>query len=145
MWHRGNRSGTQAGSKASEPELIGECEAFLSGRLSHHFAQHHQAVPGWAWLNVLAHGGEGQIVALVDDDRRSSPGERAWRQALVYSAAEVTASAQATGASLDEIQRAVLVPLELDLIAEHGDRLDPGKMVGALLDRLDRYRAGQRR
>jgi hypothetical protein len=145
MRHRASERRNRERSKAAESTLITECEAFLSGRLADHYVAHNQAVPGWAWLNVLAHGSEEQVSSLVDADHAWLPSERSWRQAVTYLAAEVRAVVETTSSSLDELQRAVLVPLEFGLTAENRNPLNPGQVVRTVLDELDRYRAGQRR
>ena len=39
-------------------QVVGDCEAFLAGRLVERIEQAGARVPVWAWTNLLAHGTE---------------------------------------------------------------------------------------
>jgi hypothetical protein len=113
--------------------LIEECEAFLSGRYVELCEFRGDAVPVWAWLNLLAHG--------TDDDLRTVAAQRAsadrWRQARTFLAGELldlVDLAGAGGPSLPLLQRDALVPFELDLISCPGaSAWQPRILVSGLL------------
>lgn len=97
-------------------ELIADCEAFLAGRYAEHLEARGRRVPAWAWVNLLAHGTGDELAAarhLVQDgtDPRSQ-----WRAARAFLAREVLEAAVAAGTTLDDLQRRVLIPLELELM-----------------------------
>lgn len=114
--------------------LCRDAEAFLTGRLAERLAGGAaSSVPAWAWTNLLAHGTEadlGGAAARVQGGRVH--GERRWRQARSYLAAEVLEEARSYG-SLARLQSDVLVPLELDL-ATRGDVVAwwPAQWVGVV-------------
>ena len=116
--------------------LAAESEAFLAGGLAEHLLSVSCRVPVWAWTNLLAHG--------TDDDLRHPPqaagsfsywGLPTWRHARSYLAAEVLEAAGPGG--LSELQRTVLVPLELQLISRRETAMwQPGDWVKAVSDGL---------
>lgn len=97
-------------------ELVAACEAFLEGRYAEHLERRGLRVPPWAWVNLLAHGTAAELDAarrvLADGE---GPGA-AWRAARAFLAREVLEAAQAAGTDLADLQRRVLVPLELELM-----------------------------
>jgi len=98
-------------------ELVSECEAFLRGRIVESLELRTESVPVWAWTNLLAHGSAQDLRAEDARVRRlkgSVDGE--WRLARSFLVTEVLYSAEVYG-SLAELQRAVLVPLELKLVS----------------------------
>lgn len=104
-------------------ELVGDCEAFLLGRLAERLEDEGGGVPAWAWTNLLAHGAATDLVAECATERHGGrPWNRDWRRARSYLAAEVLAM---TGANetLAQLQEQVLRPLELDLAGSPRTRL----------------------
>ena len=87
--------------------LVEECEAFLSGRLVDQMAER---IPVWTWTNLLAHGSEEDLRAAASIE----PSGDEWRKARASLAANLLATASTYG-PLDEVQRRVLIPLELEL------------------------------
>jgi hypothetical protein len=102
--------------------LADEVEAFLEGRFVDHLATHGQPVPAWAVLNRLAHADHAELVRLVDGDlldpRYGGPKPHAWAVPERFIAANIVVTRGATPEGLREIQRGVLVPLELQLIED---------------------------
>jgi hypothetical protein len=100
---------------ATRGRLIAECEAFVTGQLAELCEQRDGSVPVWAWTNLLAHGSEEQLRRAHGTDYRrpTAPGDH-WRAARSYVAGEVLALAVPFG-SLQQAQRQVLVPIELEL------------------------------
>jgi len=120
-----------------ERELVDECEAFVSGRYLQYLNGDRRSVPEWAWLNVLAHGGEGDIRALaVGRPPRSSLHDATWRCALVFLAREVLSEVTRRGGTLLDLQRSILVPLELEFATADIWSLRPAHVVGAVLTAL---------
>ena len=99
---------------APGPELVADGEAFLRGRLVERIESRGERVPAWTWTNLLAHGTMDDLRAEVLPRRRSATAEGQWRQARSFLAGEVLVCAGAY-TSLSELQRVVLVPLELSL------------------------------
>ena len=102
--------------------LADEVEAFLGGRFVDHLAKHGQPVPVWAVINRLAHADHAELVHLVDGDlldaRYGAPKPHAWAVHERFIAANVLVTRGTTPEGLREIQRGVLVPLELRLIED---------------------------
>lgn len=108
--------------RAEERALVAETEAFLEGDLAERLEASAGYVPAWAWTNRLAHASEGQLAAeqgAVLQTEAASRGK--WRQARAYLAGEVLRAAALYG-SLAELQRDVLVPLEIELSRKYGPR-----------------------
>lgn len=96
--------------------VAADCEAFLAGRYPEHLITQGRRVPAWAWLNQAAHARADVIIAAADrmpDDGRCL----VWTDARA-AVASMVAAALVWGADLDEIQREVLVPLEIELAHE---------------------------
>lgn len=101
---------------------VDDCAAFLTGMLAEYRLDHGGYVAPWEWTNLLAHGGEEELRReLAARHHRTSAPERqdpitAWRAARSYLVAELLGLVETCG-PLDDLQRSVLVPLELDLAA----------------------------
>ncbi len=137
MWwhHASNRP-----SKHDElnTELVKECEAFLSGHLPERWTRAHRPVPDWAWLSIIAHGSEAQLAFLEEDEVDGLVSmEQAWRYALKLVAGAVLAAAEMSGRTLEDIQREVLVPLELQLSTRS---FVPDELVSFVVGALNDYR-----
>lgn len=120
-------------------ELVEECERFLQGGYAEHLAAAGRPVPVWAWLNLLAHGTEADLRSVCALEARNEACT-VWDQARRFLAGEVLTSAR--GRDVTAVQRAVLVPLELDLAADPGvEQWRPSQLVSAVLVALsDRSR-----
>lgn len=117
--------------------LVGESEAFLIGQLAEQIDRNGERVPVWAWTNLLAHGSAADLETerQVPYIRVNTPGER-WRAARSYLAEEVSDLAEGDE-PLVEIQRKVLVPLELELASRNEvDWWGTGQWVNAVRERL---------
>jgi len=128
MWH--------PGEKRHAGLLVGDCEAFLTGRIAERIERRSGCVPAWAWMNLLAHGTEEELRAECGTSR--PPWTPVWRQARSYLAGEVLDFADACG-SLSEIQLRVLAPVELALTSPPVG-YDPRKWVLTVMTALDRDR-----
>ncbi len=125
--------------KRDRAELVGDCEAFLTGHLVDRIEDRAVDMPAWAWTNLLAHGSEQEL----SSEARQVRGRDEWRQARSYLAAAVLDVAAEFGPLLD-LQRAVLVPFELEL-ASSRQEIRPARWVADLQAALGRYRRERRR
>ena len=93
-----------------------ECEAFLTGTLAEYWDERGTVVPVWAWTNLLAHGSEALIAESVTNSLRPRRPGRNWRIARSYLAYQVF-DVIAGEVMLEDLQAAVLIPLELEMAA----------------------------
>lgn len=109
-------------------QLVREAEAFLSGSLAERLASSGAPVPAWALLNAFAHGG---IDALRPSARRRSRAQPspAWGEAAQTLATELGELVGGDEQLYRQVQRLVLVPLELALMAEEPAWLGPRTVV----------------
>ena len=98
-----------------ERGLVAECEAFLSGHYAQNPGDNDWCAPGWARLNVLAHGSDADVATLAANGGQPWDNS-AWPQALAFLAQELLSEATRQGRPLPDLQRSTLVPLELDLL-----------------------------
>ncbi|MDZ7733136.1 MAG: hypothetical protein U5R31_08465 [Acidimicrobiia bacterium] len=92
--------------------------AFVHGHYVEHCLSHGQAVPEWAWLNLLAHGTTHE---LSHHSRAGRSGDQ-WHQARAFMADEILDHVARRQIPLTTFQTDVLVPLELDSIASRSRR-----------------------
>jgi hypothetical protein len=139
--HRGLRLG--------HDEDLGDCEAFLLGQLAEFREAHRQYVASWEWTNLLAHGSEDDLrVELATADHRRDPSEDTangkWRAARRYVVSKLMITVDSHH-PLNDIQRRVLIPLELDLAASaDAARWRPHQWIVAVESELDGYRGAHR-
>ncbi|HET6950441.1 MAG TPA: hypothetical protein VFI47_08700 [Acidimicrobiales bacterium] len=99
--------------------VVGEVEAFLTGRLVEHLLATGRPVPAWAALNRLAHGALEDVIELAQPGDEVMAGrdrrEAGWQRGQRALAAHLVASTATPGDVVD-VQWEVLVPLELWLI-----------------------------
>ena len=138
LWHRGQRQ--------CNVELIGDCGAFLAGRLAERIEGRAARIPPWAWTNLLAHGSEQDLRQAPAPGRPHQDSTAAkWCAARSYLAMEVLNLAGEFG-PLEEVQRQVLVPLEQRLasrpeVAGWG----PGQWAESVEEALEKHRRACRR
>ena len=151
FWQRAEASGPDDGLSDSQDwtdsGIADEVIAFLAGRLVDHLVATSQPVPPWAVLNRLAHGDRADIVRLVEGQpplaTHPSAAQRAWTVSERFVAGHLLAAAP-TPEDLGRLQRASLVPLELDLIERTAvDRLTADQVLAAASDALDAYFDGR--
>lgn len=90
-----------------------EAQAVLCGRAVEWFEEQNTRIPGWAWVNQLAHATPVRLRQLVTIGHYGHPSS--WDCALGASAAELV-TAGGSPAGILRLQREALVPLELDLL-----------------------------
>ena len=139
MWGRGRNH--------HDPDVdavLAEAEALLTGRLAATDAADDRATSSWAWVNCLAHASVDDLVGLAEPRRPAHPA--GWAGAVSYLAHEVLTAGR-TAEGVVAIQRAALVPLELDLLAGVTPTpATPGQlvtMVRALVERHQREHRSQ--
>jgi len=97
--------------------LVREAERFLDGRYVLDAVSQGQAVPAWTWMSWLAHGDADVLDEarrwLTDQSRPRDPTQHVWRCVLQLLAADLETTAKAVGCSVEEVQHAALVPIEL--------------------------------
>ena len=116
-----------------QSQLVKECETFLAGRY-HELPTGNggEALPGWAWINPLAHADHSELKRLA----HLSAGHGDPLAFLSYLAEEVLLRTSGDDVALRRIQHDSLVPLELDLI-HHASSSDPAEIARIIRDRLD--------
>ncbi|MGH9004171.1 MAG: hypothetical protein ACRDYV_13685 [Acidimicrobiia bacterium] len=127
--------------------LADEVEAFLGGRFVDHLAKHGQPVPAWAVVNRLAHADHAELVRLVDGDlldaRYGAAKPHGWAVPERFIAANILVTRGATPERLREIQRVVLVPLELRLIEDtRHEKMTAEQVLDAVARSLESFPTG---
>jgi hypothetical protein len=132
-------------SRQAKRELVKETEAFLSGHYAEYLDARSLLVPDWAWLSVLAHGSFEQLrsLAVSSHDVRPTRTALGW-QAVAFLASEIVSQLD-DDRGLDELRRAVLLPLELTSPSVDTTAKGPVRLVRTVLDALDLHRKSWRR
>jgi len=96
--------------------LVSETESFLRGQYLDIAFDNDADVPAWVWLSVIAHGNEDVLLRArrwLSDHSGCRPELNGWARVLQHEASEILDTAAAVGWSLQDLQRELLVPLEL--------------------------------
>jgi hypothetical protein len=146
MWLR--RS-THRGIEVQARQLIGESESFLLGGYARTLQAQGSPVPYWAWLSALAHTPVESLMTRGDRGRaRRYPDHvtALWQGAVDLLAQELFTTAERTGSSVEEVQRAVIADVELQRPwAESGASvLGPSRLVHDVQQVLCRFRGSSR-
>jgi urease gamma subunit len=107
----------QSLSESQSRMLIQECEHFLTGTYAFELLSHGLPVPEWAWLNVLVHAPVEVLVAQAarSHRKRLRLGVTAqWRETVAILADELMTAASHAGCDVEELQRSILLALELE-------------------------------
>jgi hypothetical protein len=117
--------------------LVEDCESVLAGTYVERLVDAGAPVPPWAWVSLLAHGTAQDLYRARHPSSARAGGEAAlWWQARAHLATVVLDAARRT--PLATLQAAVLVPLELQLMAEGLEGPStPGELVDVVLAALD--------
>lgn len=122
----------------NQSKIAKECEAFLAGRYHELLlGNHRQALPGWAWINPLAHADCAELKRLAN----LSPSRDDPLAFLSYLADEVLLRTSGDDVALQRIQHDTLVPLELALL-HHASSSDVTEIARIIRDRLE-YRTSR--
>ena len=105
---------------------LAELEAFLGGGSVEYFRRRNAAVPPWTWLNTVAHSVHAAVTNLCEPvpGRPTSRGEAAGRRAVETMATTLCSKAGGDPAAIGALQRELLIPLELALVAGRVDASD---------------------
>lgn len=126
------RPPTRQRRRSSEPGIAEECEAFLAGRYHALFLRDHQAIPGWARVNPLAHADCAELERLANlVPRRHNP------LLLSCLADKVLLRARHDARTLEQIQRETLMPLEGFLLHQSGP-IDLADLATTIARQLER-------
>ncbi|MEM9608353.1 MAG: hypothetical protein AAGA99_13085 [Actinomycetota bacterium] len=136
-WRRSRR-------RDAEAALVAELEAFLAGRYAELNLAQTGRTPTWVWVNLLAHGTGSQLGRVR---ARRSPADhlRVWRHARSYLAAELLGLVDLGEFELRQLQRDVLVPLELQAIRQPRRWRAPRDMVRDVVHALELAQQQRRR
>lgn len=93
--------------------IVVEAERLLSGEAVEKYHYPARQIPAWSLVNTLAHNDRRGLEELTRRGASAHPGS--WGATLGYLAHELNAMAP-SGADLTELQRQLLVPLELQLL-----------------------------
>ena len=122
LWAWGNRTHDAPARALDIAEvLVSDCEAFLLGTYVEHLEMRTRPVPVWAWTNLLAHGSREDLSAAAADRHGGWSSSHRWRLARALVASEVLQAVR-RGATLADLQREVLVPIELAIADHRGAR-----------------------
>ena len=154
MWHPFHTIKGDGAPEASRKhkerfrDVATESELFLGGRYADHLISRGLPIPDWAWLNVLAHS-PAHVIAAVANREPGIPARwchrncdqarvdevTAGQTAVRYLARELLRRARDGGRRIEDIQREVLVDLELQLAhkAEVAGCLPTGTLTPAQL------------
>jgi hypothetical protein len=114
-----------------------ECEAYLAGRLAAHLQARHRPVPPAGWLNQLVHASPEELAVLATGANGHALQPATWRRAVGYLAQMLLQRARETGRPTATLQRELLVPMELELLADPDSAdLDPADLIRLTLGRL---------
>jgi hypothetical protein len=133
-WFRHHDRGDRTLS-ADGTESTRSIEAFFVGNYLGYARLREEVVPGWARLNVFAHGDLREIRQIRDplllrSEVIADQCEATWTAARRVLAAELLQLVDNDPEMLTRVQRAVLVPLELELIeAEAASQLTASDLV----------------
>jgi hypothetical protein len=134
-WHR---DGDNDKADLTEvDEVIAEAHRLLSGRTFD--AQRGCRRRGWALIGALAHSDRAELKKLAGAGISSHPASAIWDSVLAYLAGEVLDAAPSDPA-LVQVQRQVLIPLELQLLgADVRGPSSPRELATAVLASLDAH------
>lgn len=109
-----NREPTGRGSDGvfCPTALVDECDAYVAGRFQGYLEANGKPVPGWAWINSIAHGDVKAVRELAQTmDRSGGP-----QAAVADLAKQVLRMIDQGHETLPDLQLRVLIPLESALI-----------------------------
>ncbi|MEW6470879.1 MAG: hypothetical protein AB1679_01290 [Actinomycetota bacterium] len=138
MWRRRKGGGESDGELAGLDTGVGdECEAFLAGRLAAYLQDLGRPVPAVGWLNQVVHATPRELSLLAVTGEAYALQPRLWCRAVGYLARNLLERARETGRPIEQLQRELLVPLELELIGDPAAAdLDSDDMTRLTMARL---------
>lgn len=138
MWRRRKRDRESGGKLTGFDTGVGdECEAFLAGRLAAHLQDLGRPVPAVGWLNQVVHATPRELSMLAVNGEAYAIQPLAWCRAVGYLARCLLERARETGRPIEQLQRDLLLPLELELIGDPGAAaLDSAEVTRITMARL---------
>jgi len=126
-------------------QLVNECESFLVGRYPSVLRAQGLPVPEWAWLSMLAHAPVDRLVTQNAGVRRRQIGDHLtvlWLGAVALLAQELVMVADRTGCSVEELQHAVILNVELNWRRPlfGASVMGPSRFVEEVRQALSRFR-----
>jgi hypothetical protein len=140
MWHPGKRKKSDVTSDALR--VSADCERVLDGSYLDSLCAAGSPIPSWVWLNKLAHSPEPelQLIARRPCVLQQRPDLHAWARTLSFLAHELVQSSARCGRSVSALQRAALLPLELELMASIFGPSELTRRVLVALEETARHR-----
>ena len=136
MWPKRKQNREPAHPAGLATGVGNECEAFLAGRLAAYLRDTGRPIPPAGWLNQVAHATTGELVDLASGDAYGAR-PATWHRAVGYLSRSLLERARETGRPIAQLQRDLLVPLELELIGDtDAVHLDPSDIIRLALARL---------
>lgn len=137
MWRKRKGDDGDHGPPLPETGIGDECEAYLSGRLAAYLQCRNRPVPPVGWLNQVVHGTPNELAFLASCANSFAVQPAMWRRAVGYLSQMLIERADETGRTIETLQQELLVPLELELMADPAAvLLDPADVIGLTLRRL---------
>jgi hypothetical protein len=131
MWSRRSKN------RRATRQVVVEAERLLSGRILELDCFPTRRVPAWTVISILAHRARPDLAELASEGLTRHPGS--WGAILGYLAAEMVKMTPDEPALLG-LQRQVLVPLELALLADEEEApATPGQLAILVMGALDRH------
>ena len=104
------------GPKQSNSILVSETQQFLDGRLHDVAFASGDDVPAWVWLSAIAHGDALNLEHAknwLSDHQEVRPVLNGWDRVLQHLTKWLLETSEAIGCPTSDLQRSLLVPLEL--------------------------------
>jgi len=118
MWYPGKRKRVEARGADAAPEMTLDCQRLLDGSYLDSLCAGEHPVPCWAWLNKLTHCDPVELETIAGRPPATArrPELHAWARTVSFLARELLQVATRCGRQVDELQRAALLPLEVELM-----------------------------
>lgn len=116
MWSPSHRSNNRR-VETQARQLVRDCESFLLGRYPWVLQAKGCPVPEWAWLSALIHAPADSLMAQAEREQAGPCPDHMtvlWQGALDLLAQELMTTADHTGCSVEELQRALIFNVELN-------------------------------
>ena len=140
-WRWMRNSNPEPDPAVGSEDVGAECEAFLAGRYLEVAVMRDGPIPGWVWLNRLAHTSVAELAELSKPVH--DPGNR-WRHTLAGLAGDILAYCRFADVDVLTLQQDVLVPLELQVMNLDASKvLSPEQLVHLVRDALRQQATGR--
>ncbi|HEY5271801.1 MAG TPA: hypothetical protein VIJ34_01055 [Acidimicrobiales bacterium] len=104
------------GPRHGDSILVSEAEQFLSGSLLDVAFESGGDVPAWVWLSAITHGDAALLAHAknwLSDHQGARPELNGWGRVLQHLTTRLLETSEAMGCPASDLQRDLLVPLEL--------------------------------